>query len=118
MTNNNSNNHVNFNVKNKNGITRKFISQRSSSVIASKKNNSKINIFERKNIIKNQNDNNFKTNNKQINNNYIYKSYIPNRKINRVNENFIKSPSNNDNYINKIKSNSVFEQNESFHYYK
>ena len=117
MTNNN-NNHINFYAKNNNGITRKFISQRSSSVIASKKNNSKINIFERKNIIKNHNDNNLKSNNKKLNNNYIYKSYIPNRKINRINENFIKSPSNNDNYINKIKSNSVFEQNESFHYYK
>ena len=116
MTNNN--NHVNFYSKNNNGITRKFISQRSSSVIASKKSNSKINIFERKNNMKN-NDNNYKSNKKYMNNNnYVYKSYIPNRKINRVNENFIKSPSNNDNYINKIKSNSVYEQNESFRYCK
>ena len=115
MTNNN--NHINFYSKNNNGITRKFISQRSSSVIASKKNNSKINIFERKNIIKNQNENNYKTNDKKYNNNFIYKSYIPNRKINRVNQNFIKSPLNNDN-INKIKSNSVYEHNESFLYYK
>ena len=116
MTNNN--NHINIYSKNNNGITRKFISQRSSSVIASKKNNSKINIFERKNIIKNSNINNYKTNNK--NNNFVYKSYIPNRKINKVNanENFIKSPSNNENYINKIKSNSVYEQNESFRYFK
>ena len=115
MTNNN-NNQINFYSKNNNGIIRKFISQRSSSVIASKKNNSKINIFERKNNLKN-NENNYKTKKqKYINNNYIYKSYIPNRKINRIHDNFIKSPSNNDNYINKLKSNSVYEQNGSFRY--
>ena len=113
-----SNNHINFYSKNNNGITRKFISQRSSSVIASKKGTSKINLLERKNIIKNNNnENNYKTN-KKNNKNYVYKSYIPNRKINKVNENFIKSPSNNDNYVNKIKSNSVNEQNESFRYGK
>ena len=118
MTNNN-NNHINFYSKNNNGITRKFISQRSSSVIASKKNSSKINIFERKNIFKNHNENNFKSNkHKNNNNNFVYKSHIPNRKINRVSDNFIKSPSNNDNVVNKIKSNSVNEQNESFRYGK
>ena len=116
MTNNN-NNQINFYSKNNNGIIRKFISQRSSSVIASKKNNSKINIFERKNNLKN-NENNYKTKKQKYinNNNYIYKSYIPNRKINRIHDNFIKSPSNNDNYINKLKSNSVYEQNGSFRY--
>ena len=116
MTNNN-NNHINFYSKNNNGITRKFISQRSSSVIASKKNNSKINIFERKNNLKN-NENNYNTKKQKYinNNNYIYKSYIPNRKINRIHDNFLKSPSNNDNYINKLKSNSVYEQNGSFRY--
>ena len=116
MTNNN-NNQINFYSKNKNGITRKFISQRSTSVIASKKNNSKINIFERKNNLKN-NENNYKTKKQKYinNNNYIYKSYIPNRKINRIHDNFIKSPSNNYNYINKLKSNSVYEQNGSFRY--
>ena len=126
MTNNNHNHNHNHNhkhhlvnhySKNNNGITRKFISQRSSSVIASKKHNSKINIFERKNIIKIHNENNYKTNNK-YNNNYIYKSYIPNRKINRVNENTKKSPSINENNCNKIKSNSVYEQNDSLRYYK
>ena len=115
MTNNN--NHINFYSKNNNGITRKFISQRSSSVIASKKSTSKINIIDRKNLLKNNIDKNYKTN-KKYNKNYIYKNYIPNRKINRMNENYIKSPSNNDNYINKIKSNSVNEQNESFRYCK
>ncbi len=119
MTNNNNNhNHINFYSKNNNGITRKFISQRSSSVIASKKNGSKINLFDRKNIMKNYKDNNFKTNNKKLNKNYIYKNYIPNRKINRVSENYIKSPSNHEHFINKKKSNSAFEQTESFHYYK
>ena len=116
MTNNNN---ANFYSKNNNGITRKFISQRSSSVIASKRSHSKINIFERKKFLKNHNENNFKIKkHKSISKNYIYKNYIPNRKINRDSGNFIKSPSNNDININKLKSNSVYEKNEFFDNYK
>ena len=57
-----NNNRINFYSKQNNGIIRKFISQRSSSVIASKKPSSKINLLERKNILKKQIGNNHKIN--------------------------------------------------------
>ena len=94
MTNNN-NLHVN--------MQRKFISHRSSSVIATKKGGHKMNLLERKNKYKN---NNFKSNNRMNN-----KNNIPNRKINRVGDNAIKSPSTKEHFFSKIKSNSVYEHN-------
>ena len=63
MTNNN-NLHVNYYSKNNNEIPRKFISHRSSSVIANKKSGPKMNIIERKNKYKNYNINNYKSNSK------------------------------------------------------
>ena len=104
MTNNN-NMHVNFYSKNNNEIQRKFVSYRSSSVIASKKGGHKINLLEQK--YGNKNNNNFKSNSK-LNN----KNNIPNRKINRINDNVIKSPSGKEHFFNKIKPNSVYEPNE------
>ena len=55
----------------------------------------------------NKNNNNFKSNSK-LNN----KNNIPNRKINRINDNVIKSPSGKEHFFNKIKPNSVYEPNE------
>ena len=102
MTNNN-NLHVNYFSKNNNEMQRKFISHRSSSVIATKKGGHKMNLLERKNKYKN---NNFKSNNRMNN-----KNNIPNRKINRVGDNAIKSPSTKEHFFSKIKSNSVYEHN-------
>ena len=99
MTNNN-NLHVNYFSKNNNEMQRKFISHRSSSVIATKKGGHKMNLLERKNKYKN---NNFKSNNRMNN-----KNNIPNRKINRVGDNAIKSPSTKEHFFSKIKSNSVY----------
>jgi hypothetical protein len=112
MTNNN-NLHVNYYSKNNNEIPRKFISHRSSSVIATKKSGHKMNIIERKNRYKNHNLNNYKSSSK-VNNNYSNKNNIPNRKINRISDNIIKSPSGKEHFFSKIKSNSVYEHNEFF----
>ena len=105
---NNSNINAKFYSKNNNDIPKKFISNRSSSVITSKKNRPKMNIFERKNANKNNNINNYKSINK-LNNNYSNKNNAPKRKINNINENFIKSPSANEHFFNKIKSGSINE---------
>ena len=113
MTNNNNNLHVNYYSKNNNEIPRKFISHRSSSVIATKKSGHKMNIIERKNRYKNHNLNNYKSSSK-VNNNYSNKNNIPNRKINRISDNIIKSPSGKEHFFSKIKSNSVYEHNEFF----
>ena len=110
MTNNN-NLHVNYFSKNNNDMQRKFISHRSSSVIATKKGGHKMmNILDRKNKFKNNNLNNYKSNNR-MNNNHSNKNNIPNRKINRVNDNGVKSPSGKEHFFSKIKSNSVYEHN-------
>jgi hypothetical protein len=113
MTNNNNNLHVNYYSKNNNEIPRKFISHRSSSVISTKKGGHKMNIIERKNRYKNHNINNYKSNSK-ANNNYSNKNNMPNRKINRISDNIIKSPSGKDHFFSKIKSNSVYEHNEFY----
>ena len=99
---NNANMHANYYSKNNNEIQKKLISNRSSSVINSKKTRPKINIFERKNMNKNNNINNYKSNSK-VNNNYSNKNNIPKRKINKINENVVKSPSANEYFFNKIK---------------
>ena len=97
---NNSNLHPNYYSKNSNEIQKKYTSNRSSSVITSKKSRPKMNLFERKNPNKN---NNYKSNNK-MNNNYSNNNN-PKRKINKINENIVKSPSANEKYFNKVKSN-------------
>jgi hypothetical protein len=99
---NNANMHANYYSKNNNEIQKKLISNRSSSVINSKKTRPKINIFERKNMNKNNNINNYKSNSK-LNNNYSNKNNIPKRRINKINENVVKSPSANEYFFNKIK---------------
>ena len=99
---NNANMHANYYSKNNNEIQKKLISNRSSSVINSKKTKPKINIFERKNMNKNNNINNYKSNSK-VNNNYSNKNNIPKRRINKINENVVKSPSANEYFFNKIK---------------
>ena len=112
MTNNNDNLHMNYYSKNNNDIPRKFISHRASSVISNKKSGHKMNIIERKSKYKNHNINNYKSNSKA--NNHYNKNIIPNRKINRIGDNLIKSPSGKDHFFSKIKSNSVFEHQEFF----
>jgi hypothetical protein len=99
---NNANMHANYYSKNNNEIQKKLVSNRSSSVINSKKTRPKINIFERKNMNKNNNINNYKSNSK-VNNNYSNKNNIPKRRINKINENVVKSPSANEYFFNKIK---------------
>ena len=111
MTNNN-NLHMNYFSKNNNDIPRKFISHRASSVISNKKSGHKMNIIERKNKYKNHNINNYKSSSKV--NNHYNKNNVPNRKINRVGDNIIKSPSGKEHFFSKIKSNSVFEHQEFF----
>ena len=103
INNNYMNNNVNKN--NHNGVVRKFISQRSSSVISSKKNNQKM---DKNNILIN-NKGNYKSIYKYKNNNFMIQNNIPKRKINRINGNFLKSPSNN---IHKIIPNTISEKNE------
>ena len=112
MTNNNNNLHMNYYSKNNNDIPRKFISHRASSVISNKKSGHKMNIIERKSKYKNHNINNYKSNSKA--NNHYNKNIIQNRKINRIGDNLIKSPSGKDHFFSKIKSNSVFEHQEFF----
>ena len=51
---------------------------------------------------KNNNINNYKSNSK-VNNNYSNKNNIPKRRINKINENVVKSPSANEYFFNKIK---------------
>ena len=102
---NNHNYHANHLSNNNNGITKKFISQRSSSVITTKK--PKINLIERKKIKKHCFENNHEANNKYYNN-YVHKNPIPKKKIN-TNKNMTKSSSNNNIYFNKINSKSVYD---------
>ena len=102
---NNHNYHANHLSNNNNGLTKKFISQRSSSVITTKK--PKINLIERKKIKKHCFENNHEAINKYYNN-HAHKNPIPKKKIN-TNKNMTKSSSNNNIYFNKINSKSVYE---------